>query len=59
MKQPHLENIQCIRIDKVIPDSQGMSYYFMNQHPLEECMLNSLYKENLDKEKLNAEDEPS
>ena len=41
----------------MIPNSQEMSYYFMNQHPLEECKLNSLYKENLDKEELNAEAE--
>ena len=29
----------------------------MNQHPLKECMLNSLYKEKLDKEEMNAEAE--
>ena len=27
-------------------------YEVMNQDPLEECMLNSLYKEDLDGEKL-------
>ena len=31
-----------------------MMYECMNQDPLEECMLNSLYKENLDEEKTNA-----
>ena len=54
LKQPDLEKIQCMRIDKVIPDSQEMSYYFMNQHPLEECILSSLYKEDPE---LNAEAE--
>ena len=29
-------------------------YEVVNHDPLEECMLNSLYKENLDGEKLNA-----
>ena len=31
-----------------------MMYEVVNQDPLEECMLNSLYKENLDRKKLNA-----
>ena len=39
----------------MVPDSQEVSYYFMNQQPLEESMLNSLYKEDLDKEELNVE----
>ena len=57
MKQLDLEKIQCMRIDNVNPNSLEMSYYFMNQRPLEECMMNSLYKENLDKKELNAKAE--
>ena len=43
-----------MRVDEVIPDRQEMKYDFMNQDPLEECMFKSLYKENLDGEKLDA-----
>ena len=43
-----------MRVEEVIPDRQEMKYDFMNQDPLEECMFKSLYKENLEGEKLNA-----
>ena len=45
-----------MRIDNVIPDRQEMKHEFMNQDPLEECMIKSLYKEDLDGEKLNEND---
>ena len=43
-----------MRIDNVIPDILEMKHEFMNQDPLEECMIKSLYKEDLDGEKLNT-----
>ena len=43
-----------MRVEEVILDREEMMYEVMNQDPLEECMLNSLYKENLNGEKLNA-----
>ena len=43
-----------MRVEEVVPDRQEMKYDFMNQDPLEECMFMSLYKENLEVEKLNA-----
>ena len=46
-----------MRVDDVVPDTQEMKYDFMNQDPLEECMFKSLYKENLDEEKLISSDE--
>ena len=46
-----------MRIDNVILDRQEMKHEFMNQDPLEECMIKSLYKEYLDGEKLNAKAE--
>ena len=42
-----------MRLEDVILDKEEMMYEFMNQDPLEECMLKSLYKKNLDEEKLN------
>ena len=46
-----------MRIDNVIPDSQEINNNFMNENPLEECMFNSLYNEDLDKEELNEKTE--
>ena len=43
-----------MRVEEVIPNKEEMMYEVMNQDPLEECILNSLYKEDLDGEKLNA-----
>ena len=43
-----------MRVDDVVPDRHIMKYDFMNQDPLEEFMFKSLYKENLDREKLTA-----
>ena len=43
-----------MRIDNVILDILEMKHEFMNQDPLEECMIKSLYKEDLDGEKLNT-----
>ena len=43
-----------MRIDNVIPDIQEMKHEFMNQDPLKECMIKSLYKEDLDEEKVNS-----
>ena len=34
-----------------------MKHEFMNQNPFKECMIKSLYKEDLDGEKLNANTE--
>ena len=41
----------------MIPDRQEINCNFMNENPLEECMINSLYNEDLDKEELNEKDE--
>ena len=41
----------------MIPDRQEINSNFMNENPLEECMINSLYNEDLDKEELNEKDE--
>ena len=46
-----------MRVDGVFLDRQEMNYDFMNRDALEECMFKSLYKENLEGEKLNASDE--
>ena len=46
-----------MRIDKVVLVSKEQNEDYMNQVPLEECILNSLYKENLDWENLNASEE--
>ena len=54
MKQPDFEGTHCMRVNGVFPDTKEMKYDFLNQDPLEECMFKSLYKENLDGEKLNA-----
>ena len=43
-----------MRIDYVIPSRQEMKHEFMKHDPLEECIFKSLYKEELDGEKLNA-----
>ena len=43
-----------MRVDDVVPNRHIMKYDFMNQDPLEEFMFKSLYKENLDREKLTA-----
>ena len=43
-----------MRVEEVVPDRQEIMYDFMNHDPLEECMFKSLYKENLDGEKLNT-----
>ena len=43
-----------MRVEEVIPDKEEMMYEVMNQDPLEEWMLNSLYKEDPKGEKLNA-----
>ena len=42
-----------MRSDDVILDIQEMKHEFMNQDPLKECVIKSLYKEDLDGEKLN------
>ena len=54
LKQPDFEGAHCMRVEEVIPNKEEMMYEVMNQDPLEECILNSLYKEDLDGEKLNA-----
>ena len=54
LKQLDFEEAHCMRVEDLIPDREEMMYECMNQDPLEECMLNSLYNENLDGEKLNA-----
>ena len=41
----------------MIPISKEHNDSYMNQDPLEECMLNSLNEENLDWENLNASEE--
>ena len=41
----------------MIPVSKEQNDSYMNQDPLEEGMLNSLYKENLDCENKNASEE--
>ena len=46
-----------MRIDNVIPYSQEINSNFMNKNSLEECMFNSLYNEDQDKEEFNAEAE--
>ena len=43
-----------MRVEDVIPDKEEMMCEFMNQDLLEECMFKSLYKENLNGEKLNV-----
>ena len=53
LKQPDFEKSQCMRIDSVIPDRQEMKHKFLNQDPLEECMINSLINEDLEGEMLN------
>ena len=52
LKQPYFERAWCMRIDNVVPDRQEMKHEFVNQDPLEECMIKSLYKEDLDGENL-------
>ena len=57
LKQLDFERAQCIRIDNVILDSQEINSDFVEENPLEECMFNSLYNDELDKEKLNEKAE--
>ena len=54
LKQPDFEGAHCMRVDGVFSDRKEMKHDFMNQDPLEECIFKSLYKENLEGEKLNA-----
>ena len=54
LKQLDFEEDHCMRVEDLIPDREEMMYECMNQDSLEEFMLNSLYKENLDGEKLNT-----
>ena len=54
LKQLDFERAQCMGIDSVIPNRQEMKQEYMKQDPLEECMIKSLYKEDLDGEKLTA-----
>ena len=57
LKHPDFKKAQCMRIDNVIPVSKEHNDSYMNQDLLKECMLNSLYKKNLDWENLNASEE--
>ena len=57
LKKPNFEKARCMRIDNVILVSKEHNDSYMNQDSLEECMLNSLIKENLDWENLNAIEE--
>ena len=50
LKQHDVEKAQCMRVDNVIHVSKEH-----NGDPLKESMLNSLYNENLEKEKLKFE----
>ena len=43
-----------MRVEEVILDKEEMMYEVKNQDPLEEFLLNSINKEDLDREKLNA-----
>ena len=54
MKEPDFEKAQSMRNENVIPIRKEQNDNYMNQDPLEQCMLNSLYKENLDWKYLNA-----
>ena len=54
LKQPDFEGAHCMRVEDIIHNKEEMMYEFMNQDPIEECMLKSLYKENLNEEKLNV-----
>ena len=54
MEEPEFEGAHCMRVEEVIPDREEIMYEVMNHDPLQECMLDSLYKENMDGEKLNA-----
>ena len=45
LKQPDCERSQCMRVENVIHVSKEQ-----NEDPPKECMLNSLYNENLEKE---------
>ena len=54
LKQPDFEGAHCVRVEDVILDREEIMYACMNQDPLEEFMLNLLYKEILDRENLNA-----
>ena len=54
LKQLDFEGAHCMRVDDVVLDRKEMKYDFMNQDLLEECIFKSPYKENLEKEQLNA-----
>ena len=43
-----------MKVEDVIPNKEVMLYECINQDPLEECMIKSLYKESLDGEEMNA-----